>query len=91
MRFNLVKAAIRPAGRQPQQADDRGEPMNAIFPQDEAPKAPPNATQTGMPADSPLYSRVNPQMQGTGPGGENGASPGAVSRETGGPPLPHAA
>lgn len=80
---------------EPAEAVDRsvGEIMNAILPQNEAPKAPANATQTGMPAGSPLYSPVNSQMRGTGtgPAGENGASPGAVSREAGAAPLPHAA
>jgi Family of unknown function (DUF5681) len=70
-----------------------GEAMEAYLAREEEMETPPEPTQTGAPGDPLLYSPVNSQIEPpqTGPGGENGALPGAVPRETEAPPLPRAA
>ena len=70
-----------------------GETMEAYLAQEEEMETAPQAPQTTPPADPPLYSPVNSQIERpqTGPGGENGASPGALPRETEARSLPRAA
>jgi hypothetical protein len=90
-------ATMEQAEREEKEAQAREqavhEGVNAHLARSAKPDARPQAPRTGTPADPPLYSPVNSQIQRpeTGSGGENGVSPAAVARETQAPPLPQAA